>query len=468
MRFLRTYRRVLAELAPDRHLACVLAVANVMLAGLAFLDPVLFGRVVQLLARSDSLPAAAVWRQALPLLGVWAGVGAATLLTTMAAALQADRMAHRNRLRATAAYFNHVLALPLAFHGQTHSGRLLKTMISGSDALFSTWLLFFREQCGVLVATLVLLPLTVLMNWRLALSLIVLTAVFAGLALFVVRRTEAGQRRASACYGALSGTAQDALANVLVVQSFTRVAAEAARFQELARQVIAHQFPVLTWWAVVNVLNRAAATAAVIAIVIIGTLLHLAGRASVGEIVAFMGFASLLIGRLEAAMQFVAALFAQVPVLEEFFAARDTESAVAEPAGARALAVPRGEVVFDRVRFAYPNPGGQTPGTAGSGPVVLDDVSFTARPGSVVALVGATGAGKSTTLALLLRMWDPQSGAVRIDGQDIRGVTLDSLRGAIGVVFQDSLLFNRSIVDNLRVGRPAATIAELERASRPA
>jgi ATP-binding cassette subfamily B protein len=112
-------------------------------------------------------------------------------------------------------------------------------------------------------------------------------------------------------------------------------------------------------------------------------------------------------------------------------------------------------VVFDNVSFAYPG-----------GPNILTDVSFVAKPGSAVALVGHTGAGKSTAMNLLQRLWDPVAGTIRVDGQDLRDVTLESLRRSIGVVFQESLLFNRSIRDNLLIGRPDATPEELEQACR--
>lgn len=457
MRFLRVYGRVLGLLGRDIRIAAVLAGANLMVAGLQFLDPVLFGRVVNMLSQSDHMTSRAVWSEAAMLLGIWAAVGVAGIGANIAVALQTERLAHRHRIKAMGKYFAHVLGLPLSFHGDTHSGRLIKTMLAGTDGLFGTWLVFFRDQLSTILSAVVLLPLTLFLNWRLGLVLIVLVGIFLGVTAVVIRKTETAQRRVERFNSSLAGTAQDALANVMVVQSFTRLAAEARMFGDIAQQVIRNQFPVLNWWALVNVMTRASSTLAVITIVVVGTWLHSNGMASVGEIVSFMGIAMLLIGRLETAASFVSSLFFKLPSLEDFFAVLDAKSSVPEKPDARRLWAPRGEVVFDNVAFAYPG-----------GSPVLSDMSFVARPGTSVALVGHTGAGKSTAMALLQRLWDPTEGRITIDGQDLRDVTLESLRSQIGVVFQESMLFNRSIRDNLRVGNPEATDEEVEHACRMA
>ena len=455
MRFLRIYGRALRLLGSDLKMAALLCLGSVVVAGLLFLEPVLFGRVIGLLGESDQLRRDVLWQQATVLLSIWAGVGVAGIAANMATALQAERLAHRNRIQVIGRYFSHVLTLPLSFHGDAHSGRLMKVMISGSDALFAVWLVFFRDQMATIASVVVLLPLTLLMNWRLAVCLIVLVVMVLSVIAFVVSRTQAGQRRAEGANSRLAGTVSDALGNIMVVQSFTRLAAERRLFGDIAQQVISHTFPVLNWWAVVNVLTRGASTLAVISIVVVGTILHLAGDAELSEVVSFMGFATLLISRLEAAVNFVANVFFRAPQIEELFAVLDAQSSVPEAPGARRLEAPRGEVVFDNVSFAYP--GGHN---------VLSDVSFTAHPGTSVALVGHTGAGKSTVMALLQRLWDPTEGRILIDGQGLREVTLESLRSAIGVVFQESMLFNRSIRDNLLVGQPDATQEEIEEACR--
>ncbi len=457
MRFIKIYRQALAVLRADKRLAIMLGAANVIVAGLQFLDPVLFGRVIGLLTQSDKLQPSQLWSQSAILLGIWFAVGAAAIGANIATALHSERMAHRNRLQVMNRYFGHVLSLPLSFHGDIHSGRLMKVMLGGSDALFGLWLAFFKDQLSTYVAVVVLLPFTFLLNWRLATTLVVLVILFIVLTVMVVRKTEAGQRRVEHYHSHLAGTAQDALANVMVVQSFTRLAAESRLFGQIIDDVIRYQFPVLNWWAVVNVLTRAASTLAVIAIVLIGTILHIQGMATVGEIVSFMGFATLLIGRMESAVQFASRLFFQLPILEDFFGVLDAKSSVPERPNAAELAAPHGEVRFEKVSFAYPG-----------GPDILSDVTFTAKPGTSVALVGQTGAGKSTAMNLLQRLWDPVQGSIQIDGQDLRDVSLETLRRSVGVVFQESLLFNRSIRENLRIGRFDATDEELERACRQA
>lgn len=445
--FLAVYARALGLLRGER--VWLLAAATVVVAGLQFLDPLLFGRVIGLLA------AGAGWQALAPVLGLWAAVGLAGIGANIAVALGADRLGHRQRLAAMARLYAHVLTLPARFHAEAPSGQIMKIILSGADALAWLWLSCFRDQLATATAVLVLLPASLLLNWRLGLVLLALVLIFCLAMQAVIRRTEAGQQRAQFWQVRLAGTAQDTLANVTLIQAFTRLSAETRLFGELVDRVIAHQFPVLTWWAVINVLTRAASTIAVIAIVGIGAALHLAGRAEVADIVAFMGLAVLLIGRLDGAMGFLARLFYEVPGLRAFFDLLDTQSAVPDRQGAQDLRPGPGEVVFDGVGFAYPG-----------GPAVLTDIGFTAQPGSVTALVGHTGAGKTTCMALLQRGWDPTAGAIRMDGQDLRELRADSLRAAIGVVFQESLLLNRSIRDNLLLGRPEASDAELQAACR--
>ncbi len=457
MQFLRLYGRVLGLLSADRWVAAGLAGANVALAGLQFLEPVLFGRVVDVLNRSLSMSTGSVWTETMALLALWSAVGLSGIGANVAVSLLSDRMAHRNRLVWMQRFYEHVLAMPLSFHGDIQSGRIMKVMLIGSDNLFGLWLSFFRDNLTTFIAVLVLLPLTLALNWRLGLLLIILVAVFAVLTAFVIQKTEKAQGVVERIQSRLAGNAQDALSNVIVVQSFTRLNSEARLFGDISRQVLDLQFPVLNWWAVLSVVTRASSTVTVIAIFLLGTVLHLEGKATVGEIVSFMGFATLLIGKLEGAVGFISRMVFQAPSITEFFEVLDAKTTVPEKPGAAALPRAAGAVAFEQVGFAYPG-----------GPLILGDVSFTAAPGRTLALVGQTGAGKSTAMALLQRLWDPVAGRITLDGQDLRDLTLESLRRNVGVVFQESMLFNRTIRDNLLIGRADATQEQIEHACRMA
>jgi ATP-binding cassette subfamily B protein len=450
MGFFKVYARVLRLLRPDRGVALGLGLTALVGAGLQFMEPVLFGRVIDLLARGGE-------QSTLGVLLVWGGVGLVGIGCSAAIALLADRMANRNRLAVMHRYYQHVLAMPPSFHGDTQSGRLMKVMLVGADHLFGLWLNFFRDHLMTALAAGILLPLSLVLNWRLGLLLVGLVVIFCALAAFVISRTHERQAEVEDLHSQLAGNAQDALSNILVVQSFTRLQAESQLFGRIVRQVLERQFPVLNWWAVMSVMTRSASTLCVMAIFAMGAWLNRQGLASVGEIVSFMGFALLLIGRLEGLVGFIARLVFQKPALEEMFAVIDTESSVPDRPHAITMGRVRGEVEFQDVGFAYPN----TRAT-------ISGVSFKAEAGRSIALVGHTGAGKSTAMALLQRLWDPTTGRISIDGVDLRDMTLDSLRQNVGVVFQDNLLFNRSIRENLLVGRPDATQEEIEQACRMA
>ncbi|MFO1038536.1 MAG: glucan ABC transporter ATP-binding protein/ permease [Geminicoccaceae bacterium] len=453
--FVEVYARALSFLAPERRLAITLGIASLGLATLVFVEPTLFGKVIDVLASSAGRPPSEIWAESLYWLMLWGLFGIGGIVATILVSLHADRLAHRRRLAVMASFFTHVLALPPAFHGATHSGRLMKVMLQGSEQLFGLWLMLFRENLTTFLALLILLPLAIWRNWQLGVLLAVLTLVFAGLSSWVLRQTQIAQQSVERLHSDLAARAGDVFGNVVLVQSFRRLAAEASSIDEMIRRLMVAQYPVLNYWALVSVLSRAASTLTVMAIFALGTWLFVLGRTTVGEIVSYMGFAQLLVGRLEGAMGFANRLFFQKEGLREFFTILDTRSTVAERPGALTMGRAAGNVRFEHVSLSYD---GERP--------AVSDLEIDVPAGTTVALVGPTGAGKSTAMALLLRLRDPDTGRITIDGTDIRDVTLDSLRANVGVVFQESLLFNRSIEDNLLVGRPDATHAEVEAAAK--
>lgn len=453
MSLFRVYARTIGLLGPEARLGAVLVISNLLLAIAQFAEPILFGRIVDTLAATKADSRLSNFGDLTPLLAAWVGFGLFNIGAGVLISLHADRLSHRRRLGILTQYFEHVLQLPLSFHGETHSGRLLKVMLEGVDSLWGLWLSFFRQDCAAIISLVVLVPVGIWINWRLGLVLIVLMAVFGIVTGYVIRRTEAMQREVEEYNSDLAERTSDALGNVAVIQSYTRTEAEVTGLKDTVKQVLAVQIPVLSWWAMVSMATKAATTLTILAILLIGTWLYLHDMAAIGDIVTYVAFANMLIGRLDHTVSFFNQLIMSAPQLAQFFEVLDTVGSVRDRPGAKPLPQVVGDVVFDDVSFSYD--GKRT---------AVEDVSFHAAPGQTFAFVGTTGAGKSTALALLHRVFDPQSGSIRVDGVDIRDVTLSSLRHAIGVVFQEPLLFNRSIEDNLRVGKPDATEAEMREA----
>ena len=457
MSILKIYLRALSQLGPEKNLGFFLGFANLLLAAAAFAEPVLFGRIIDAMTSAQGANHAFDNDKLIPLIIAWVGFGLFTIIGGIVIALYAERLSHRRRLAVMASYFEHVLSLHQAFHTQSHSGRLMKIMLEGSNGLGGMTLSFFREHLSSLVSLFVMLPLSLYINWRLSSLLLILVFVFTGLSSYILRKTEVLQGEVETFHTALAERATDSLGNVSVIQSFTRIQDESAAIRMTIDRLLAAQIPVLSWWAIAAVVTRASGTLTILGILLLGTYLFSKGQASVGEIVTFMAFATALISRLDQVVGFINAIFLQAPKLQQFFDVIDTMPAVRDKPGASDPGRLSGRVAFHNVSFSYD---GKKSAVA--------DVTFDVQPGETIAFVGATGSGKSTTLGLLHRVFDPQSGYISIDGTDIRDMSLAGLRRNIGVVFQEPMLFARSIEENVRVGNPEAgsdvLAAALERA----
>jgi ATP-binding cassette, subfamily B, beta-glucan exporter len=453
MKFIRLYVRVLELLGREARLGWTLAIANLALASAMFVEPILFGRIVDTLANAQGHLSELAWTDLMILVGAWVGFGLFTIVASTLVSLHADRLAHRQYQAVRTMFFEHVLQLPLSYYTGSHSGRLVKVMMTGTNTLWGLWLSFFREHFASFISMIVLLPLTLIINWRYGLLLIVLCALFAALIALVINKSEQMQGKVERYYTEVAERTADTLGNIALVQSFARIEWEVSGMRKMGEEALSAQIPVLSWWAVTSVITRTSTTLTMLAILILGVWFYLHGRTTVGEIVMFMSFATLLITRLEQAVHFANRMVMDAPRITEFFDVLDTEPAVHDRPDAIDPGRLRGLVEFVDVSFSYD---GKRAAVA--------DLSFTALPGETIALVGATGAGKSTALGLLHRAFDPQSGTVKIDGMDVRALALTGLRRNIGVVFQEVLLFNRSIAENLRVGKPDATEQELRAA----
>lgn len=443
---IQIYQRALALLAPEKWLAIALASAGVVIAAIQLAEPVLFGKVVDALSKSEG---------ASYYIALWAGLGLFGIVANVTVAIYSDRLAHRRRLAVMADAFEKAMILPQSYHSARGSGTVIRTLVSGSSSLFWLWLGAMRDQLTALFGIILLVPTALSMDPRMALILLATAVAYTVMNVFVMRKTSAGQSAADQHDYAISGRIGDVVGNVTIVQSYGRVASEVATMRAMMSDLLNAQFPVLTWWGILSVLQRAAATLTMVAVFAMGAALAARGELTVGQIVSFVSFAGLLIGKLDQLSGFVVRIHQQGPSLRMLFSMLDESAAAIDKPSARPLAALKGEVTFEDVSFRY-----------GEGPQGVYDLDFVVPAGKTVALVGPTGAGKSTAIALLQRFRTPEKGHIRIDGADIADVTLASLRTNISVVFQDAGLFNRTIAENIRIGRADASDADVERAAR--
>ncbi len=445
MQLFNIYRRALMLLRGEWRLCAALVAANAVIGLIQLAEPLLFGRVVDALSRSQPTAVLILAWAVLGLLGISAGV---------VVAIAADRLAHRQRLAAMSNAFEHAITLPLNYHAARGTGSVVRAILAGASSLFGTWLTVMREQISALTSIIFLAPLAFWMEWRLASLLVLLALLYAILNVAVIRRTSQMQSQVEHYHGDVAGRVGDVVSNVTVVQSYVRLSAEADAMRAAMRQLLDAQYPVLTWWGLLNILSRGAATITMVSIFALGSVLAARGEITVGEIVSFVGFAGLLIAKLDQLSSFISRLFMEAPTLATYFALLDHNPDLQDAKTATPLGNVEGRVTFEDVSFRY-----------GPGDQGVFDLAFDIPPGRTVALVGPTGAGKTTAMALMQRLRDPERGRILIDGKDIRTVTLDSLRNTIAVVFQDSGLFNRSIAENIRIGRPTASPTEIEDAA---
>ncbi|WP_115670435.1 glucan ABC transporter ATP-binding protein/ permease [Ciceribacter selenitireducens] len=448
MSLFQVYIKALKYLSAYRFRVSLVVIANIVLAMITIIEPILFGRIIDAISEKGD---------AKTMLIAWGGFGVFNTIAYVLVAREADRLAHGRRADLLTEAFGRIISMPLSWHHQRGTSNALHTLLRASETLFGLWLEFMRTHLATAVALALLIPTAFSMDWRLSSVLVVLSVLYILIGKTVMNRTKEGQASVESHYHTVFSHVSDSISNVSVLHSYNRIEAETRALKQYAQQLLAAQYPVLDWWAIASALNRIASTVSMLIILVIGTILVQNGELKVGDIIAFTGFAGLLIGRLDQMRQFATQIFEARSKLEDFYQLEDAVQEREEPAGAAELKDVRGDVEFRNVSFDFANT------TQG-----VHDVSFSVKAGQTIAIVGPTGAGKTTLINLLQRVHEPQKGSILIDGTDIRTVTRKSLRHSIATVFQDAGLLNRSIQENIQLGREDATEEEVLKAAEAA
>ena len=446
---LATYRRLLRFVAPYRLNLVVSAVLLLVSTALGLVWPQVVQRVLDLGLRDPALLDALV-----------AGLVVVLLVRAVVDGVRGYVMAWTGEkvifdLRMT--IVRHLQTLSLAFFHRRKTGELMSHVTSDATVVHGVITQTILAVLGQVLQLVGGLAVIFFMNWRLALLTLVVAPPIGLLGQRMGRRIRTISREAQDAQGEAVGVLQEAIAEMRIVQAFTREEYEAERFHvklaftfgkaiERAR-VGATMFPLIGFLAF----------ASSIVVLWYGGHQVASGESTAGQLVAFllyMGMVSGPVGGLAGQWSQIQEAFGAA---DRLFALLDTRPEVTDRPGARQLPPVRGEIAFEQVTFRY-----------GDGPLVLRGVTTTLAPGRTTALVGPSGAGKTTLMNLVGRFFDPTAGRVTIDGHDLRDVTLRSLREQIAVVPQEPILFAASVRENILYGRLDASPADLAAAAEAA
>ncbi|MGY5119754.1 ABC transporter ATP-binding protein [Streptomyces sp. 900105755] len=354
--------------------------------------------------------------------------------------------------------FRHVQGLSLGFFERRRLGDVLSRVTGDVDAVETFLLSGVADALYYVISLGVYLGMLLYLRWDLTLLALVVVPLFWGAARYFSRLVREASRERRRRGGALGAIAEESLGNVVLVQAYNRQAWEARRFERentgrfraamASARIRAVYAPAVEFVEVTGGL----------AVLALGTWKLAQGQLTLGGLLVFLA----LIGKLYSPVHGLSGLgttfYTASAAAERIIELLDERPQVTEAAGARRLRRARGTLEFDGVWFRYP----------GTEAWALSDVSFRAAPGETVALVGASGSGKSTLAKLQLRFYDPDRGAVRLDGTDLRELSLTDVRENIAVVLQETLVFHGTVRENIAYGRPSATEAEIVAAARAA
>ncbi|MDB4928487.1 MAG: transporter related protein, partial [Myxococcaceae bacterium] len=442
-----TVTRLATYFSEHRAGLAVVGVCIVVYTVAALFGPYLLGVAIdRYVAARD---ASGLPRIALLMLGAYALSNALQLVASWMMAGISQRALQRLRRE----LFGHLQTLPLAYYEARPAGELMSRLTNDVDAVnqavaqnVTTLLASTLSMVGILVA------MFVLDRW-LALASLLVVPLMLWFTRFVTVYTRKGFKELQKHLGGLNGVMEESLGGQRVVTVFRRNESVIASFRAHNEEVYRAGVYANTYALLLMPLTGVLGNLFVIVLAGLGGWLALSGLVSVGVIATFISYGQGFVQPLRQLSNLYNTLQAAVAGAERVFEVLD-EPAEVDAGAAPAAAAVRGEVVFEHVGFSY------RPGTP-----VLSDFSLVADAGQTVALVGPTGAGKTTVINLLTRFYELDSGVIRIDGRDIRELKKDDLRRTLGLVLQDTYLFGVSVMENLRYGRLDATDAEVIRAA---
>lgn len=448
---MKTYLKSLKLIKEEKGLAIGLIIACFLLSIFTLIEPFFFKEVIDGLINLTEI------NEILGIFSIWVVIVLVNILFLIGISFLASFIANKIYHKLWIRTFNHLMNLSIDFFQENKAGSVIRNFERGLDNLYMLHKGFFRNILINFLIIIILFPVIFYLNIKMALLFLASVPILIAFTIYGTRKTMDKQKEADNEWSEISGVAYDAITNIFLVKSFVLKNFLSEKIMKRTSKAYDSQVEAIKWWGFIAGFSRSIGLVLNILVFFVGGMLFINGDITIGGIIMFVGFSTILISTFNAIFWNVTEYLWQREKINFLFNLIETKPSIINNKDALKIDILKGNITFKNVSFTYKD-----------GEDAVRNISFNIKEGEVIAFVGHTGSGKSTTANLISRFFDISTGKILIDGIDIKDIDIDSLRKNISIVFQENTFFNASFEENLIVGEKKIDKEIIEEACKKA
>lgn len=446
--YLKSLKLIIKE---EKGLAIGIIIACFLLSIFTLIEPFFFKEVIDGLINLTEI------NEILGIFSIWVVIVLVNILFLIGISLLASFIANKIYHKLWIRTFNHLMSLSIDFFQENKAGSVMRNFERGLDNLYMLHMGFFKNILINFLIIIILFPVIFYLNIKMALLFLASVPILIAFTIYGTRKTMNRQKESDNEWSEISGVAYDAISNIFLVKSFVLKNFLSEKITKRTSKAYDSQVEAIKWWGFITGFSRSIGLVLNILVFFVGGMLFINGDITIGGIIMFVGFSTILISTFNAIFWNVTEYLWQREKINFLFNLIETKPSIINSKDALKIDILKGNITFENVSFTYKD-----------GEDAVRNISFNIKEGEVIAFVGHTGSGKSTTANLISRFFDISTGKISIDGIDIKDIDIDSLRKNISIVFQENTFFNASFEENLIVGEKKVDKEIIEEACKKA